>query len=47
VPAESGVGALLRERSRQTARILVRDRERTRILDANTIDWIEAADYYA
>jgi len=47
VPAESGIGALLRERSRQTARILVRDRERTRILDANTIDWIEAADYYA
>ena len=46
-PAEAGVGALLRERSRQTRRILVRDRDRTRIIDVDTIDWIEAADYYA
>ena len=47
VPAETGVGSLLRERSRQTSRILVRDRDRTRIIDVDTIDWIEAADYYA
>ena len=47
IAAETGIGGLLRERSRQTSRILVRDRERTRILDVNTIDWIEAADYYA
>jgi len=46
-PAETGVGALLRERSRRTSRILVRDRDRTRIIDVDTIDWIEAADYYA
>jgi two-component system LytT family response regulator len=46
-PVDTGVGALLRERSRQTRRILVREHGRTRILDADAIDWIEAADYYA
>jgi len=46
-PVEAGLGTLLRERSRQSRRILVRDRDRTRIIDAETIDWIEAADYYA
>ena len=46
-PAGAGLGALLREHSRQTRRILVRDRDRTRVIDAGTIDWIEAADYYA
>jgi len=46
-PAAAGLGELLRERSRQTRRILVRDRERTRVIEAETIDWIEAADYYA
>ena len=46
-PAGIGLGALLREHSRQTRRILVRDRDRTRVIDAGTIDWIEAADYYA
>ena len=43
----ASLGALLRERSRQTRRILVRDRDRTRVIDVDTIDWIEAADYYA
>jgi two-component system LytT family response regulator len=46
-PAEPGVGALLRARSRRTRRILVRDRGRTRVIDTDAIDWIEAADYYA
>ena len=45
--ADAALGALLRERSRITKRILVRDRDRTKIVDADTIDWIEAADYYA
>src|SRR6185436_18473687 len=36
-----------REHSRMTRRILVRDRDRTRVIDVATIDWIEAADYYA
>jgi two-component system LytT family response regulator len=43
----ASLGALLRERSRRTRRILVRDRDRTRVIDVDTIDWIEAADYYA
>ena len=43
----ANLGALLRERSRLTRRILVRDRDRTRVVDVDTIDWIEAADYYA
>jgi two-component system LytT family response regulator len=45
--ADPRLAALLRERSRLTRRILVRDRDRTRVIDAETIDWIEAADYYA
>lgn len=44
---DPSLGALLRERSRQTRRILVRDRERIRVIEVDTIDWIEAADYYA
>ena len=44
---EPGLGALLRERSRTTRRILVRDRGHTKVIDVDTIDWIEAADYYA
>jgi two-component system LytT family response regulator len=44
---DSQLGALLREHSRATRRILVRDRDRTHVIDAATIDWIEAADYYA
>ena len=41
------LGDMLRERSRATRRILVRDRDRTHVIDVGTIDWIEAADYYA
>jgi two-component system LytT family response regulator len=44
---DGGLGALLREHSRRTRRIVVRDRERSLVLDADAIDWIEAADYYA
>ena len=46
-PAEAGLGALLRAHSRITRRIFVRDRDGTRVIDVDTIDWIEAADYYA
>jgi two-component system LytT family response regulator len=45
--AGPGLGALLRERTRSTRRLLVRDRNRTRVIDVDAIDWIEAADYYA
>jgi len=41
------LGAMLRERSRTTRRILIRERDHTRVIDVDTIDWIEAADYYA
>jgi two-component system LytT family response regulator len=30
-----------------TRRILVRDRGKTTVLDVDSIDWVEAADYYA
>ncbi len=46
-PPDPNLGALLRAHSRVTKRILVRDRDRTRVIDVDTIDWIEAADYYA
>ncbi len=46
-PADPNLAALLREHSRRTRRILVRERDRTRVIDVDTIDWIEAADYYA
>ena len=46
-PGGGGLGALLRERSRQTRRIVVPDRDKSLVLDVDTIDWIEAADYYA
>ena len=46
-PAAPNLGALLREHSRATRRILVRDRDRTRVIGVDAIDWIEAADYYA
>ena len=46
-PAGAGLGPFLRERSRELRRILVRDRDRTHVVDTDTIDWIEAADYYA
>lgn len=38
--------ALLRERSRVARRFLVKSRDRTLVVDADEIDWIEAADYY-
>jgi two-component system, LytTR family, response regulator len=38
--------ALLRERPRHARRFLVRAREKTLVVDADAIDWIEAADYY-
>ncbi len=44
---DPGLGALMREHSRHTRRILVRERDKTHVVDADTIDWIEAADYYA
>ena len=47
VAGPSGLGALLREHSRRTRRILVRHRGRTQVIEAGAIDWIEAADYYA
>jgi two-component system LytT family response regulator len=45
--ADPRLGALLREHTRATRRILVRDRGKTRVIDVDTIDWIGAADYYA
>ncbi|HTO92340.1 MAG TPA: LytTR family DNA-binding domain-containing protein [Candidatus Sulfotelmatobacter sp.] len=46
-PGSPQLGALLREHSRETRRILVRDRGRTHVIDVDAIDWIGAADYYA
>jgi two-component system LytT family response regulator len=40
------LGALLAERSRYARRFLVRTREKTIVVQADDIDWIEAADYY-
>lgn len=45
--ADPRLAALLRERSRTSRRIVVRDRDRTRVVDVEAIDRIEAADYYA
>ena len=44
---DARLAALLREHTRTTRRLLIRDRDRTRVVDVETIDWIEAADYYA
>jgi two-component system, LytTR family, response regulator len=41
------VGALLADHARHARRFLVRTREKTVVVDAGQIDWIEAADYYA
>jgi two-component system, LytTR family, response regulator len=46
-PADPRLATLLRARSRETRRIFVRDRGSVRVIDVDTIDWIEAADYYA
>jgi two-component system LytT family response regulator len=40
------VGALLAERGRYARRFLVKERDRTRVVDAQDIDWIGAADDY-
>jgi two-component system LytT family response regulator len=41
------LGALLADHARHARRFLVRTREKTIVVDAGQIDWIEAADYYA
>jgi two-component system LytT family response regulator len=41
------LGALLADHARHARRFLVRTREKTVVVDAGQIDWIEAADYYA
>lgn len=41
------LAALLQERGRRAQRFMVRARDRTLVVDAADIDWIEAADYYA
>jgi len=46
-PADPKLGAMLREHTRTTRRILIRERDRTQVIDVESIDWIEAADYYA
>ncbi len=45
--ADSNLAALLRDHTRYARRFLVRTREATVVVDADDIDWIEAADYYA
>jgi two-component system, LytTR family, response regulator len=45
--ADEGLQALLQDRSRYTRRFLVRTREATVVVNADEVDWIEAADYYA
>ena len=40
------VGALLESRGRYARRFLVKGRDRTLVVRAEDIDWIEAADYY-
>ncbi len=40
------LGAWFRERSRYARRFLVRTRDKTIVVGADEIDWIEAADYY-
>jgi two-component system LytT family response regulator len=44
---DARLGALLEEHGRRTGRFLVRAREKTVVVDAADVDWIEAADYYA
>ena len=41
------LGPLLADHARHARRFLVRGRERTVVVDAADVDWIEAADYYA
>jgi two-component system LytT family response regulator len=44
--ADERISALLRDHARHARRFLVRTRDRTIVVDASAIDWIEAADYY-
>ena len=44
---EPGLAALVRDRARFPSRLLVPGREGTIVVDVETIDWIEASDYYA
>jgi len=44
---DGGLAALLHDRSRYARRFLVPTREATVVVNADEIDWIEAADYYA
>lgn len=44
--ADEGLRALLQDRSRHARRFLVRTREATVVVNADEVDWIEAADYY-
>jgi two-component system LytT family response regulator len=41
------LGALLDEHARHVRRFLVRGRDRTIVVNADEVDWIEASDYYA
>ena len=41
------LGALLEDHARHTRRFLVRTHEKTVVVEAADVDWIEAADYYA
>jgi len=44
--AEPGIAGLLRNRARFPSRLLVPGREGTLVIGVDTIDWIEASDYY-
>jgi len=44
---DARLAAMLRDGSRWTKRFLVRTRDRLLVVPTETIDWIEAADYYA
>jgi two-component system LytT family response regulator len=45
--ADARLGALLDDHARRLRRFLVHTREKTVVVDAAQVDWIEAADYYA
>jgi two-component system, LytTR family, response regulator len=45
--ADANLAALMRDHTHYARRFLVRTREATVVVDADDIDWIEAADYYA
>jgi two-component system LytT family response regulator len=46
-PGDGRLDALLEDHARHTRRFLVRTHEKTVVVDAQDVDWIEAADYYA